>query len=95
MRLSEGSAAYKLVISLENDQSRNHHWGDLRRYYPGGNTQAIVTLTLASISGITSTDLAPIVAFQLYLVGSVNGESAALAWRVAPTASNRLTQSFV
>jgi hypothetical protein len=36
-------------------------------------------VVLESISGVTSNDLAPIVAFELNLVGPVNGESAVLS----------------
>ena len=47
-----------------------------------GNTKANVTKTLTSISGVTAADIAPITAFELNLVGPVNGESArAVLWR--------------
>jgi len=41
--------------------------------------EADVVLNLLSISGVKAVDLAPIVAFELNLVGPVNGESAVLS----------------
>ena len=55
---------------------------------------ANVALTLTSISGVTSADLAPIIAFELNLVGPVNGESAVLssgAGTITYAASSLLT----
>jgi hypothetical protein len=44
-----------------------------------GNRIADVSQTLTSISGVDSSDLAPITAFELNLVGPINGESAVLS----------------
>jgi hypothetical protein len=43
-----------------------------------GNMVANVPLTLLLIPGATAADLAPIVAFELNLVGPINGETAVL-----------------
>jgi hypothetical protein len=44
-----------------------------------GRTLANVTKDLSSLSGGTGADLAPVIAFELNLVGPVNGESAQLS----------------
>src|SRR5208283_4364601 len=72
-------AGYKLKIILQNDNNGNVTGALYVVIDNNGNTLANVTTTLTSISGVNSTDLAPIVAFELNLVGPVNGESAVLS----------------
>jgi hypothetical protein len=87
-------AGYKLKISLENDQNGNVTAATYVVIDNLGKTQANVTQTLLSIAGVTSAELAPIIAFELNLVGPVNGESAVLssgAGTITYTASSLLT----
>ena len=65
-------------IALQNDAAGNITGATYTVIDPNGNTQANVSLPLTSISGVTSADLAPIVAFELNLVGPVNAESTVL-----------------
>ena len=87
-------AGYKLKISLQNDNNNNITGATYLVIDNNGNTKANVTLSLLSISGVTAADLAPIIAFELNLVGPVNGESAILssgAGSIVYTASEALT----
>jgi hypothetical protein len=72
-------AGYKLQISLQNDISGNINKATYVIIDDKGNTQANVTRSLLSESGVTAADLAPIIAFELNLVGPINGESAVLS----------------
>ena len=87
-------AGYQLKISLQNDTTGNITGVTYVVTDDQGNTRANVTKTLTSISGVTSADLAPIVAFELNLVGPINGESAVLssgAGTIVYTSSSELT----
>ena len=87
-------AGYQLTISLENDQNGNVTGATYIVIDDSGNILANVTQNLLSIGGVTSADLAPIVAFELNFVGPVNGESAGLssgAGTITYTASSVLT----
>jgi hypothetical protein len=91
---NEIPAGYQVKISLQNDSKDNISGATYVIIDNTGKTLANVPLVLTSISGVTTTDLAPIVAFELNLVGPVNGESAVLssgAGTFTYTASNTLT----
>ena len=71
-------AGYKLTITLGNDASGNInsvHWVVIDNH---GAVAANFSQAILALSGITEADLAPIVAFELNLVGPVNSESAVL-----------------
>jgi hypothetical protein len=90
----EVPAGYQLTISLENDQNGNVTAATYVVIDNSGNTLANVTQNLLSIAGVTPDFLAPIVAFELDLVGPANGESAVLssgAGTITYTASSLLT----
>jgi hypothetical protein len=72
-------AGYVLQISLGNDNNGNVVSATYVVIDNLGNTQANITQDLLSISGVTSADLAPIIAFELNLVGPDGGESAVLS----------------
>ncbi len=87
-------AGYKLKISLENDTSGNVTGATYIVIDNTGATLATSTQTLLSLSGVTAADLAPIVAFELDIVGPINSESAVLssgAGTISYTASAALT----
>jgi hypothetical protein len=87
-------AGSQIKLSLQNDSSGNVTGATYVVINSQGQTIANVTKNLLSISGVTSADLAPIVAFELNLVGPVNGESAVLtsgAGTIVYTASSVLT----
>ncbi len=70
---------YMLSISLENDASGNVVGATYSVAEEAGASLGSVTLSLPSISGVTSADLDPIVAFQLDFVGYLNGQNTALS----------------
>jgi hypothetical protein len=72
-------AGWRIRISLQNDNQGNITGASYVVIDNSGNTRANVTKTLTSISGVTAADIAPITAFELNLVGPVNGESAVLS----------------
>ena len=72
-------AGYVLQISLGNDNNSNVVAATYVVIDNLGNTQANMTRDLLSLDGVTSADLAPITAFELNLVGPINGESAVLS----------------
>lgn len=91
---NEIPAGYQIQINLQNDSSKNVSGATYVVVDNTGKTVANKSLTLTSISGVTSADLAPIVAFELNVVGPVNGESAVLssgAGTITYTASENLT----
>jgi Ricin-type beta-trefoil lectin domain-like len=70
---------YTLKISLQNDSSGNVTGAN---YVVTNNTGAVIgnqTITLLSLSGVTSQDLAPIVAFQMDFVDYLNGGNTVLS----------------
>ena len=71
-------AGYKLGISLQNDASGNVTGVTYAVTDNQGNTLANVTTTLESI-GVTAAEMAPIVAFELDVVGPGAGERAVLS----------------
>ena len=87
-------AGYQIRISLQNDSNNNISGATFVVTDNTGKTVANVPVTLTSISGVNSSDLAPITGFELNLVGPVNGESAVLssgAGYITYTASSVLT----
>jgi hypothetical protein len=87
-------AGYRLKISLQNDATGNITGATYVVIDNQGRRLANVTKILTSISGVTSADLAPIIAFELNLVGPVNGESTVLssgAGTIMYTSSSKLT----
>ena len=72
-------AGYVLQISLANDNNGNVVSVTYVVTDNLGNTQANVPVTLLSVGGATSADLAPITAFELDLVGPINGDSSVLS----------------
>ena len=72
-------AGYQLKITLQNDAKGNITGAVYSIVDNNGNSLANVTKTLTSLSGVTAADLAPIVAFELNLVGPVNSESSVLS----------------
>jgi hypothetical protein len=93
---AEIPAGYKLKIHLDNDANGNINNAIYDVIDNLGNTKANYLLALESIGGVTSGDLAPIVAFELNIVGPVNGESAVLssgAGNITYTAETPLTAS--
>ncbi len=71
-------AGYRLVITLENDTDNNVTGALYQVFDNDGNTVSIVDQKLADIGG-DSSKIAPIIAFQMNLVGPVNGEAAVLS----------------
>jgi hypothetical protein len=88
------SAGYILQISLQNDNDANVVAATYDVIDNQGNLLANMTQDLLSVDGVTSADLAPILAFELDFVGPINGESAVLSsgagW-IAYQASSPLT----
>jgi hypothetical protein len=72
-------AGYQLKITLQNDAKGNITGAIYSIVDNNGHSLANVTKTLTSLSGVTAADLAPIVAFELNLVGPVNSESSVLS----------------
>ncbi len=72
-------AGYVLQISLGNDNNGNVVAATYVVTDNQGNTLANTTVDLLSLAGVTSADLAPITAFELNLVGPINGDSAVLS----------------
>jgi hypothetical protein len=72
-------AGYQCKISLSNDATGNVTGATYVVIDNHENTQANVTLSLQSISGVTSAELSPIIAFELNLVGPAQSESAVLS----------------
>jgi hypothetical protein len=71
-------AGYKFSIVLTNDNKGNVTAVTFHVIDHQGRTTANVTRTLTDIQGVTAAGLAPIVAFELNLVGPINGESSTL-----------------
>jgi hypothetical protein len=71
-------AGYKLVIALENDQNLNITGAIFTVIDNTGKTVTSVNKQLSSIGG-TPAKIAPIIAFQLNLVGPTNAEAAVLS----------------
>jgi hypothetical protein len=87
-------AGYTLKISLQNDASGNITGATFVVIDNLGNVKANVTKVLMSLPGVTASDLAPIVTFELDLVGPINGESSVLtsgAGTISYSASNVMT----
>jgi hypothetical protein len=87
-------AGYQIKIALNNDSTGNITGATYTIIDNTGKTVGNSTQTLTSLSGITSADIAPIIAFELNLVGPVNGESAVLssgAGMIIYQSSNNLT----
>jgi hypothetical protein len=85
---------YTLSISLQNDASGNIVGATYTAAEEAGATLGTVALSLPSISGVTSADLDPIVAFQLDFVGYLNSQSTVLssaAGKIIYAASTPLT----
>jgi len=72
-------AGYKLTISLQNDAQGNITGATYTVVDNNNHTVAKVNKVLTQISGVNSTDIAPIIAFELNLVGLVNAEGAVLS----------------
>jgi hypothetical protein len=72
-------AGYQLKIALQNDAKNNITGAIYSMIDNHGKVLANVTKVLTSLSGVTASDLAPIIAFELNLVGPVNSESAVLS----------------
>jgi len=70
---------YRLVISLYSDQTGNIALANFSVIDTGGNNVANVKQNILSISGASAEDMAPIVAFELDLVGPDNGDSVVLS----------------
>jgi hypothetical protein len=76
---NEIPAGYQINIALQNNSTGTITGATYTVVDNTGKTVANVPLSLTSISGVNTSDLAPIVAFELNLVGPVNGESAVLS----------------
>jgi hypothetical protein len=77
---SDGIAAgYVLKITLSNDSRNNVTGATYVVIDDRGKTISTVKKTLTDFSGVTSADIAPIIAFELNLVGPVNSESVVLS----------------
>jgi FG-GAP-like repeat len=72
-------AGYVLQISLAVDNSSNVASATYAVTDNQGNTLANTTVDLLSLAGVTSADLAPIIAFELNVVGPADGDSAVLS----------------
>ena len=87
-------AGYRLKISVNNDSSGNVTGATYAAFDNTGKKLGGQTITLLSLSGITSADLAPIVAFQLDFVDYLNGGTTTLSsgtGAITYTASNKMT----
>ncbi|HEY3915097.1 MAG TPA: hemopexin repeat-containing protein, partial [Verrucomicrobiae bacterium] len=87
-------AVYKVRIALQNDSNDNVTGVTFSIFDQNGNTVGSKSATLTSISGVSSTDLAPIVAFELNIVGPGNSESVTFSagnGTITCTADNQLT----
>ena len=87
-------AGYKLRISLNNDSKGNITGATYLVWDNNGNTIGNQTISLLSLGGITSADVAPIVAFQLDFVDYLNGGNTVLssgAGTIFYSASNEMT----
>jgi hypothetical protein len=71
-------AGYKLQIGWENT-GNNVTGASFAIYDNKGALLGNVNQTLTQLPGVTSSDIAPITAFELNLVGPINGESAVLS----------------
>jgi hypothetical protein len=86
-------AGYQLTISLQNDAGGNITGATYVAIDNAGKTIGNQTIALLSLSGITSTDLAPIVAFTLNFVDCLNGGKTVLssgAGSIVYAASNQM-----
>jgi hypothetical protein len=72
-------AGYVLEITLSNDAKGNITGATYVVIDDHGKTIGKAVKTLTDLSGVTSADLAPIIAFELNLVGPVNSESVVLS----------------
>ena len=72
-------AGYKLKITLSNDSSGNITGASYAVFNNSGKSIGSQTITLLSLSGVTSADLAPIVAFQVDFVDYLNGGTTTLS----------------
>jgi hypothetical protein len=91
---NELPAGYQVTISLQSDSSNRITGATYLVVDNTGKTLVNLPLVLTSLPGVTAEDLAPIVAFELNLVGPVNGESAVLssgAGTITYVATNLLT----
>ena len=87
-------AGYQLTIALQNDSSGRITGATYTATDNHGHVIGSHTTTLLSLSGVTSQDLAPIVAFQLNFVDYLNGGNTTLssgAGTITYTASNTMT----
>jgi hypothetical protein len=87
-------AGYRLSIGLLTDPNGNIRFFQCIIIYNNSNEVANVMTDLLSIPGVTEADLAPIVAFELDIVGPINAESAVLssgAGTITYESSNQLT----
>ena len=71
-------AGYTITVSLLNDSAGRVTAATYTVTNANGTTLGQKTITLASLGGMSTSDLAPIVAFQLDLVGPNNGEETTL-----------------
>ena len=72
-------ANYSLTITLTNDSSGRITGASYAAFDNHGHSIGSHTITLLSVSGVTTADLAPIVAFQLNLVDYLNGGATTLS----------------
>jgi hypothetical protein len=72
-------SGYVLQMTLHNDTKNNITGATFVVKDDQGRTIANVVKVLTDISGVSSADIAPIIAFELNLVGPVNSESAVLS----------------
>jgi hypothetical protein len=70
---------YKLRIGLLNDAHNNVTGVTFEVRDDNGQVVGSHTQTLTDIGGVSSSDIAPMVAYQVVLVGPGNGESATLS----------------
>jgi hypothetical protein len=70
---------YKLRIGLLNDAHNNVTGVSFEIRDNNGQIVGLHSQALTDISGVSSTDIAPMVAYQVVLVGPGNGESATLS----------------
>jgi len=87
-------AGYRLTISLLSDTSGRITGAKYAAFDKQGNAIGSNTITLLSVGGVTTADLAPIVAFQLNLVDYLNGGSTTLSsggGTITYTASTTMT----
>ncbi len=72
-------AGYQLRITLQNDSSGNITAATFSAADNQGSDLGNSSTVLSSLSGVTSVDLSPIIAFEVNLVGPGNSESAVLS----------------